>query len=186
MARKFLTTKQAGRWLNRSPATISRLASAGALRGATLGRKGWIIPTAAVKAQVLRRKLPAVVAPDRVVHCQALHCTLTAGACVKRQIKTEAQHPKHLQHGQAVYRRGVAGDHPTCDSTTCAQGAAIRDQLDPRSGVRWSGVGNKHRFERVQRDVFKQYAAARALAVVGLLDIVPTCDGALVLEEEVA
>lgn len=134
--------------------------------------------------QQLRRDMTRtpVSSPLAVVEDCPLHCEITAAECVRRQIKTEAQRPTHQHNGRPDARKGIAGDHPTCDTRTCECGAAVRQQIAPppttptaaKSGRAW----------RAHHDAAGQRAASRRLAAVGLLDVVPTCDGVPPSDEE--
>ncbi len=89
-------------------------------------------------------------------------------------------------HRTSDAERGQCGDFPSCYTSRCAQGRAVRLALEARGAhLEWRGAGPNGRFSRGRGDAERQYAARVALERVGLLDAVPTCDApAAELEDE--
>jgi hypothetical protein len=90
--------------------------------------------------------------------------------CVARQAASDAQ------ANRTNRERGQASDYPSCVTSLCATGRAMREALDPHGVIRWRGAGPNGRFERGRRDAREQRAAFTRLQARGLLAPVPSLD----------
>jgi hypothetical protein len=122
-------------------------------------------------------RAPSAIGPDDTFRCELLRCSgMRARWCVLRQLATDAQRTTQKSRGQGT-------DHPSCLSSTCTQGRAVREALEG-AGLTWRGAGPGGRFERLAEDVAKQEAARRRLRETGLLDEAPSMDQPPAEEDE--
>lgn len=93
------------------------------------------------------RRVALVVAEQLLLPCVTFRCetlavdNLPVHVCVTRQRVTDLQRTQQASRGQGT-------DYPHCDSRTCAQGRAFREQLSPRVAMGWKGAGPGGRFDR--------------------------------------
>lgn len=66
---------------------------------------------------------------------------IAAHICVTRQRVTDLQRTTQGSRGQGT-------EYPLCDSRTCTQGRAVREQVSPNATMSWQGAGPGGRFER--------------------------------------
>jgi hypothetical protein len=193
ISRKYLSARQAAQRLKCVPATIERLALAGAFPGAVRAKGFWRIPASDIERQRARSKgIPAAIAPALVrrptdfFECPKGGGALFARICVARQQLAERQTPspgKDKRHHKGNAMRGVAPRFVFCRSTSCPDGRRIRMILgeleDHQAGVRRGYTLRPDGWDQLPP---AQAAAAARLAAVGLLDEVPTMDRDQVLE----
>lgn len=120
--------------------------------------------------------LAGEIAPSSPIRCLRLHATLPARICLLRQLVTDRQRPTVVGLRSAVGRRCSVSVFPSCDTATCSQGRAVREALDPARAQTWRGRGLGGRFDGGRGDLAAQLAAHARLRLVGMLEVVPSCD----------
>jgi hypothetical protein len=112
------------------------------------------------------------IAPQSLIRCSTLACSLRAQICVVRQLASDRQRTHDTW-------RGIASEYPSCRTDRCAQGKAVREALEASAtGSRraWAGEGPGGRWLPLRSDLAEQHAARERLASVGLLRDVPSFD----------
>ena len=104
-------------------------------------------------------------------------CERLNGQLVQAHVCVARQKASDIQRTQDTHR-GEASEYPSCVSSQCAQGRAIRRALDPKARMTWVGAGPGGRFQRERsRKVRSAQEAARArLERVGMLERPRTLD----------
>lgn len=116
-----------------------------------------------------------IYATDRF-HCFTLAAEVEACRCVARQRASDVQQTNDTWRGQA-------SEYPSCVTSRCAQGRAVREALDPSAEVAWRGVGPGGRFTPARRDVESLARAKARQRAQGLLEEASTIDGPIRAEE---
>ena len=131
--RRFVNTQQAARVLRCSPATVVRLAAAGALPGAKLARDGWRIPPAALEVQRRRKAACSSTsrAPRYTTTCYLPFCDEPArgtGGCLcdpHERFRTRC-----LARGEEPVYRPVEKTEPPAERVITVYGEYAESETD--------------------------------------------------------